>query len=81
MIDCKIESALRITLAQGSLALESGSNIPRMQEEYFFNKGPIFISKHHRFADFGLTLHTIWLFLAGSRKINLFVKKSKIEEE
>ena len=27
------------------LIIESGSNIPRMQEEYFFNKGPIFISK------------------------------------
>jgi AraC-like DNA-binding protein/mannose-6-phosphate isomerase-like protein (cupin superfamily) len=40
------------------LIIESGSNIPRMQEEYFFNKGPIFISKHHRFADMPLHLHS-----------------------
>ncbi|MEH7118802.1 helix-turn-helix domain-containing protein [Neobacillus vireti] len=40
------------------LLVESGSNIPRMQEEYFFNKGPIFISKHHRFADMPLHMHS-----------------------
>ncbi|TCN25366.1 AraC family transcriptional regulator [Mesobacillus foraminis] len=40
------------------LILESGSEIPRMREEYFFDKGPIFISKHHRFADMPLHLHS-----------------------
>ncbi|OLS37229.1 helix-turn-helix domain-containing protein [Bacillus sp. MRMR6] len=40
------------------LLIESGSNIPRMQEEYFFNKGPVFINKHHRFADMPLHMHS-----------------------
>lgn len=39
------------------LVLESGNSIPRMREEYFFDKGPIFISKHHRFADMPLHMH------------------------
>ena len=33
------------------LLVENDSDIPRLQENYFFDKGPIFISKHHRFAD------------------------------
>jgi AraC-like DNA-binding protein/mannose-6-phosphate isomerase-like protein (cupin superfamily) len=40
------------------LLIERGSDIPRMQEEYFFNKGPIFINKHHRFADMPLHMHS-----------------------
>ncbi|PKG23851.1 AraC family transcriptional regulator [Niallia nealsonii] len=40
------------------LLIESGSNIPRMQEEYFFHRGPIFINKHHRFADMPLHIHS-----------------------
>jgi YesN/AraC family two-component response regulator len=40
------------------LLFERGSDIPRMQEEYFFNKGPIFINKHHRFADMPLHMHS-----------------------
>ena len=32
------------------LLLEEGSTIQRMQNKYFFDRGPIFISKHHRFA-------------------------------
>jgi AraC-like DNA-binding protein/mannose-6-phosphate isomerase-like protein (cupin superfamily) len=40
------------------LLIESGSNIPRMQEEYFFDKGPIFINKHHRYADMPLHIHS-----------------------
>ena len=40
------------------LHLDRGSEIPRMREEYFFNKGPIFISKHHRFADMPLHMHS-----------------------
>lgn len=39
------------------LLLEKGSVIPRMQEDYFFDKGPIFINKHHRFADMPLHMH------------------------
>lgn len=37
---------------------EAGHSIPRLQEKYFFDKGPIFISKHHRFADMPLHMHT-----------------------
>ncbi len=40
------------------LHIESGSNIPRMREEYFFDKGPIFINKHHRYADMPLHMHS-----------------------
>jgi AraC-like DNA-binding protein/mannose-6-phosphate isomerase-like protein (cupin superfamily) len=40
------------------LLIERGSDIPRMQEEYFFNKGPIFINKHHRYADMPLHMHS-----------------------
>jgi AraC-like DNA-binding protein/mannose-6-phosphate isomerase-like protein (cupin superfamily) len=37
---------------------EDGSPIPRLQEKYFFDKGPIYISKHHRFAKMPLHMHT-----------------------
>ncbi|HZH60464.1 MAG TPA: helix-turn-helix domain-containing protein [Metabacillus sp.] len=40
------------------LVLEDDHSIPRLQEKYFFDKGPIFISKHHRFADMPLHMHT-----------------------
>ena len=40
------------------LVFEDGSNIPRMREHYFFSEGPIFISKHHRFADMPVHLHS-----------------------
>ncbi|KKI89880.1 hypothetical protein WQ54_22295 [Bacillus sp. SA1-12] len=40
------------------LAIENDSSIPRLQEKYFFDKGPINISKHHRFADMPLHMHT-----------------------
>ena len=40
------------------LVYENGHSIPRLQEKYFFDKGPIFMSKHHRFADMPLHMHT-----------------------
>jgi YesN/AraC family two-component response regulator len=40
------------------LIVESDSSIPRLQEKYFFDKGPIYISKHHRFAEMPLHMHT-----------------------
>ncbi|MBA4601376.1 AraC family transcriptional regulator [Thermoactinomyces mirandus] len=40
------------------LLIEDESQIPRMQEDYFFDKGPIFINKHHRFADMPLHMHS-----------------------
>ncbi|MGM0900646.1 MAG: AraC family transcriptional regulator [Bacillota bacterium] len=40
------------------LLIEDSSGIPRMQEKYFFSNGPIFISKHHRFADMPIHLHS-----------------------
>jgi len=40
------------------LLVENDSDIPRLQENYFFDKGPIFISKHHRFADMPLHTHS-----------------------
>lgn len=39
------------------LVMESGSTVPRLSEDYFFDKGPIFINKHHRFADMPLHMH------------------------
>lgn len=40
------------------LIIENESAIPRMQDYYFFDKGPIFINKHHRFADMPLHIHS-----------------------
>ncbi|WP_299090531.1 helix-turn-helix domain-containing protein [uncultured Metabacillus sp.] len=40
------------------LIIEDDSSIPRLQEKYFFDKGPVYISKHHRFADMPLHMHT-----------------------
>lgn len=40
------------------LVIEEDQSIPRLQEKYFFDRGPIFISKHHRFADMPLHMHT-----------------------
>jgi AraC-like DNA-binding protein/mannose-6-phosphate isomerase-like protein (cupin superfamily) len=40
------------------LVVNEGQSIPRLDEKYFFDKGPIFISKHHRFADMPLHMHT-----------------------
>ncbi|MGQ4668004.1 AraC family transcriptional regulator [Metabacillus halosaccharovorans] len=40
------------------LATDEGQTIPRLLEQFFFDKGPIFISKHHRFADMPLHMHT-----------------------
>lgn len=40
------------------LQMKNGDSIPRLQENYFFNRGPIFISKHHRFAEMPLHMHT-----------------------
>ncbi|WP_138752193.1 AraC family transcriptional regulator [Paenibacillus sinopodophylli] len=40
------------------LKAENSSTVPRMKEEYFFDQGPIFISKHHRFAPMPLHNHT-----------------------
>jgi AraC-like DNA-binding protein/mannose-6-phosphate isomerase-like protein (cupin superfamily) len=40
------------------LVFEEGSTIPRMREDYFFHQGPIFISKHHRFADMPPHVHS-----------------------
>lgn len=40
------------------LIIESENAIPRMQDSYFFDKGPIFINKHHRFADMPLHIHS-----------------------
>ncbi|WP_339183997.1 helix-turn-helix domain-containing protein [Oceanobacillus sp. FSL W7-1293] len=39
------------------LYLEEGATIPRMQEKYFFDRGPIFINKHHRFAEMPVHTH------------------------
>ncbi|PGT89761.1 MULTISPECIES: hypothetical protein [Bacillaceae] len=30
------------------LVVKDGQSIPRLDEKYFFDKGPILISKHHR---------------------------------
>ncbi|MBM7655517.1 AraC family transcriptional regulator [Neobacillus cucumis] len=43
---------------ENELIIESVNNIIRMPEEYFFDKGPIFISKHHRFADMYVHMHS-----------------------
>ncbi|MCM3412760.1 helix-turn-helix domain-containing protein [Metabacillus litoralis] len=40
------------------LVVNEGQSVPRLDEKYFFDKGPIFISKHHRFADMPLHMHT-----------------------
>ncbi|MGM7722683.1 AraC family transcriptional regulator [Metabacillus sp. Hm71] len=40
------------------LIIEDDSSIPRLQEKYFFDKGSVYISKHHRFADMPLHMHT-----------------------
>jgi len=40
------------------LHIENGDAIPRMREEYFFHRGPIFINKHHRYADMPLHMHS-----------------------
>ncbi|WP_078434886.1 AraC family transcriptional regulator [Metabacillus halosaccharovorans] len=40
------------------LATDEGQTIPRLLEQFFFDKGPVFISKHHRFADMPLHMHT-----------------------
>lgn len=40
------------------LVVNEGQSIPRLDEKYFFDKGPIFISKHHRYADMPLHMHT-----------------------
>lgn len=37
---------------------ENGGSVFRMQEDYFFDQGSIFISKHHRFAPMPLHNHT-----------------------
>jgi len=36
----------------------SGGEIPRLPDDFFFDKGPIVISKHNRFADMPLHLHS-----------------------
>ncbi|CAM4053090.1 AraC family transcriptional regulator [Lederbergia lenta] len=40
------------------LLVEAKGAVPRMQDFYFFDKGPIFINKHHRFADMPLHVHS-----------------------
>lgn len=40
------------------LLVEDNSGIPRMQSDYFFKHGPVFINKHHRFADMPLHKHS-----------------------
>ncbi|MFS0562085.1 helix-turn-helix domain-containing protein [Terribacillus sp. 179-K 1B1 HS] len=39
------------------LVINHSEAIPRMKEKYFFDQGPIFISKHHRFADMPIHTH------------------------
>jgi AraC-like DNA-binding protein/mannose-6-phosphate isomerase-like protein (cupin superfamily) len=40
------------------LVVESEGTIPRMQDFYFFDNGPVFINKHHRFANMPLHIHS-----------------------
>lgn len=65
------------------LLFEKESNIPRMQEEYFFDKGPIFINKHHRFADMPLHMHSfieINYIYSGLCKQNINGKKIILQQ-
>jgi AraC family transcriptional regulator, melibiose operon regulatory protein len=39
------------------LSVTNSERIPRMREKYFFDRGPIFINKHHRFAEMPVHTH------------------------
>lgn len=40
------------------LMVQEGEQYPRMPEHLFFDRGPIYISKHHRFAEMPLHVHS-----------------------
>ncbi|WP_346206974.1 helix-turn-helix domain-containing protein [Caldifermentibacillus hisashii] len=57
--EIQIKTKINVSDFDGNeLLIEDGSGIPRMQADYFFDKGPIFINKHHRYADMPLHKHS-----------------------